>query len=124
MAALNPDTWTYYFTRERPGPAGAKLGAYHGAEIPYVFNSHDSWLPMAKRDRELSKEMMAYWVNFAASGNPNTPYKSQYHDFEARALPVWPPAGSGKVQVLGDTIKSIAPPEPALCELFIEAMLK
>ena len=61
--------YVYLFTRERQG--GAALGAYHGAEIPYVFKTHDTWLPVTQKDIELSDMMMRYWINFAMAENPN-----------------------------------------------------
>lgn len=64
-------SWVYYFTRQRTGTLAAQMGAYHGAELPYVFNTHDSWLPTVKEDRELTELMMGYWSDFAGAGDPN-----------------------------------------------------
>lgn len=61
--------WVYRFDRVREG--GDALGAYHGAEIPYVFGTHDAWLPTTMLDRELSRQMIGYWVAFARAGDPN-----------------------------------------------------
>jgi len=72
-------TWHYYFTRVRPGALAGEMGAYHGAELPYVFGTHADWLPTDDADRALGKMMARYWVNFAATGEPN-----------GEDLPDWP----------------------------------
>ena len=48
------------------------MGAYHGAELPYVFDTHDDWLPTDKSDRALTALMQHYWANFIKTGNPNS----------------------------------------------------
>jgi para-nitrobenzyl esterase len=44
MSAAGEDVWMYYFTRVREDDGGEKLRAYHGAEYPYVFNTHDVYM--------------------------------------------------------------------------------
>ena len=48
------------------------MGAYHGAELPYIFNTHDDWLPTSSRDIFITKSIQDYWINFISSGNPNS----------------------------------------------------
>jgi para-nitrobenzyl esterase len=64
--------FTYYFTRGIPWPAQPQYAAFHTSEVPYVFGNlkllDRPWEPV---DRHLSTLMMAYWVNFATTGDPN-----------------------------------------------------
>jgi para-nitrobenzyl esterase len=62
-------------------PKAPQMGAYHSAEIEYVFGQLDSkagvkWSP---ETRALSAQMQKYWANFAKNGDPNGP-----------GLPKWP----------------------------------
>ncbi len=70
--------YMYYFTRKLPGD---NAGAFHSAELWYVFNtlSH-CWRPWEDRDRQLADRVAGYWTNFAKTGDPNAP-----------GLPRWEP---------------------------------
>ena len=69
--------YLYFFTYAPPGPKRYVTGAYHGAELGYVFGNPDpAW---DAQDRRLSDTMMSYWTNFAKTGNPN-----------GAGLPTWP----------------------------------
>jgi para-nitrobenzyl esterase len=78
------------------------LGAYHGAEIAYVFRTSmglgdpEDFTP---GQDDLSKQMVAYWVNFARTGDPN-----------GGDLPAWKPfKDEGKIQSFApDAIQAVA----------------
>ena len=87
--------YRYYFTRRPPGRQSARLGAFHASEIPYVFGNFVWPFPWEDVDHKLSDAMAGYWVNFAATGNPN-----------AKGLPEWPAYDPEKDAVLelGDQV--------------------
>lgn len=67
----NQPAYMYYFSRRPPGPQSARLRAFHASEIAYVFGTFVWPFPWEDTDKKLSDAMTSYWVNFAASGNPN-----------------------------------------------------
>jgi para-nitrobenzyl esterase len=85
--------WYYYFSRHPPAPPdevftenlGARVGAYHGAELAYVFgNFYPTGWAWSPDDRRFSQVMSRYWVNFARTGNPNGPGLPEWPAFDAR----------------------------------------
>jgi para-nitrobenzyl esterase len=95
-------SYLYYFTRVPPGLGSAHYGAFHGAEIGYVFHNGQVFHyglplhPWEATDWKLSEELSSYWVNFARTGDPN-----------GKDLPKWPAYDEKNEQVmeLGDTVK-------------------
>ena len=66
--------WVYSFDRAAPGSDPVKVGAFHCAELAYVFGTQNTVdRPWEAIDRQLSDVMSSYWVRFAATGNPNGP---------------------------------------------------
>ena len=116
VARAGLKVWMYHFTRIRDGATAAEFRAYHGAELPYVFGTHDAWLPTAAVDERLTSEMMRAWVRFAATGSPEVP-----------AGPRWPafvPGSGARVLRLDAATTQVAPPEPVLCRLYREGTLR
>ena len=79
VARSGQAAYRYYFSHSSPIPDGLyteqarnPLGAFHTAEIVYVFRNLDA-RPFAWTDteRKLSQTMSSYWVNFAKKGDPN-----------------------------------------------------
>ena len=72
--------YQYLFARKLPGTD--KAGAFHSAELWYMFNTLGrSWRPFTPADFDLSERMMDYWTNFAKYGNPNGPTQGSWHPF-------------------------------------------
>lgn len=77
---VNADTthkaYVYYFQRELPGD---ESGAFHSAELWYVFGSLKyCWRPFEKADYKLSEKMISFWSNFMKTGNPNEEGKTDW----------------------------------------------
>lgn len=85
-AGASQPVHVYRFARVRPGGHG--IGAYHGAEIPYVFGTDDAWLPAAQEDAALSRQMQQYWLGFARTGDPNGPDLPRWRQWTSVASPI------------------------------------
>ncbi|MEK4010582.1 carboxylesterase/lipase family protein [Peribacillus sp. FSL M8-0224] len=73
-------TWMYRFDYKTAAMRISKLGATHGMEIPFAFQTFDSAfgkriVSYGSRSAALkvSHRMQGHWVNFAKYGNPNPP---------------------------------------------------
>jgi para-nitrobenzyl esterase len=102
-------TYRYLFELRPPSPElsqapPAAAGAFHTAEIVYVFDNlqvHD-W-PWRPEDRRMAEIASSYWANFAKSGNPNGP-----------GLPDWPAYTGPDGTVMRLAEQSGAGPDPRL----------
>jgi len=79
MGNVASPAFAYHFNKVPPGTSGMMLGAHHGSEIPYVFGQLDLSPKVSDDDLRTAEAMMGYWVQFAATGNPNR-----------KGLPAWP----------------------------------
>jgi carboxylesterase type B len=79
--AADTTTFVYEFDHRtgpgvRPDPVGYVWGAGHAAELAYMWPSFDNGTPIAATfnaaERQLSKQMIAYWGAFVRNGRPST----------------------------------------------------
>jgi para-nitrobenzyl esterase len=95
------NTYAYEFNDEnappQPTPAGLSfpLGAYHGSEVQYLFDT-GFFFEFTAPQQQLSAAMVSYWTNFAATGNPN-----------GGTLPTW-----SLYNPTTDVFQSFIPPTP------------
>ena len=75
-------TYSYEFSETDPAHGqllappvpGLSYGAYHTAELPYVFGlAAMQGAPVTGKDMVLSDQVIGAWSNFARSGDPNRP---------------------------------------------------
>ena len=80
MATVPSDAYLYWFTWAPPIEESERYGAFHAAEIGYVFGNLELFgATPTDADRALSERMATIWTEFARTGNPN-----------AEGLPEWP----------------------------------
>ena len=112
LAKNENKVYQYHFTRMRDG--SEKILSYHGAEIPYVFNTHDEWLPTNLVDWELTKIMVSYWVEFAKKGTPNSINNPTWKEFGAEE----------NYLILDLPLENSAKLENEFCEIMIDEMVQ
>jgi para-nitrobenzyl esterase len=78
LAEQGQPVHAYFFTYEPKKAFGSifgsmlKLGAYHSAELPFVFGlSRGRFALDSDAERALSRKIMGYWIRFATQGDPN-----------------------------------------------------
>jgi para-nitrobenzyl esterase len=74
ISARGAPTYVYMFSRVGEDSANRARGAYHSAEITFVFGRPhplQASAGSAPYDSMVAEAMSDYWVAFAASGNPN-----------------------------------------------------
>jgi para-nitrobenzyl esterase len=109
--ARTSKTPVFLYMFDHTPPHSSQYGAFHTSEVPYVFGTLDAAPErgFTAQDREISRNLMAYWANFVKSGDPN-----------GRGLPRWPRAtglSPSPVMELGDRWEPLSP-MPAIHRAF------
>ncbi len=104
---------TYQYEFEHPAPG--RTASVHAAELPFLFEVWQVWPQKStpsEFDRNLARQMQAYWANFASTGNPNGEGLPEWRELkpEARAYLAFSSEGA------------MAKPDlrRAACEVFID----
>ena len=112
------------------------MGAFHGAEVPFVFGECEPWGKflsrseltldwpagdkfelMSMQEQSVSRAMACYWTNFATTGDPNTGSSGCVADLQ---LPVWPTIGKAgdAIEFSNTTIHKRSALHKTQCDVF------
>jgi para-nitrobenzyl esterase len=72
IAAVGAEVYRYTFERALEQPLIADLGAFHSAEIPFVFGGETYPLGKVGSATALAQQIQLYWTSFARDGRPGT----------------------------------------------------
>ncbi|MEC8158552.1 MAG: carboxylesterase family protein [Pseudomonadota bacterium] len=125
--------YVYRFDRVREGFEA--IGAYHGAELPYVFDTRDPWMPTNAVDHQITDALVDYWIAFLKTGSPSEfqSGRKETGDSEmggseinsaekGRAMwSVW--TQQQQALVIGDEISTQTHPDKALCKFLNAAQV-
>jgi para-nitrobenzyl esterase len=88
-------TWSYEFNAPISGASinpYMTMGAFHGAEMGYLFQNKfpglPLWIALTTKQKALADQMARYWGNFAATGNPNGTGSPTWPSYNRRSTPV------------------------------------
>ncbi|GAA1611670.1 MULTISPECIES: carboxylesterase/lipase family protein [Kribbella] len=84
------DTAPWFSTLPKPN---FPTGAFHGAELQYLFHDEQLPGPSTPAQKQLAATMISYWTQFAHTGNPNSAGQPQWQPFQ----------NNGHVQSLGSS---------------------
>jgi len=83
LARSHKPLYLYLFSHTEPGPQSALYGAFHSAELAYVFDTLDKAPErgFTAQDRDLARIVSSYWLSFVRDGK-----------LSAKDEPAWPQA--------------------------------
>jgi para-nitrobenzyl esterase len=111
VAAKGLPAYVYRFSYVAQSIRDKVSGAFHAAEIPYVFSTLPAayGTAVASQDQAVAQLMTAYWADFAKTGNPN-----------GGGRPYWPAYSAAKSSLIEFTAAGTATalePDPIKAQL-------
>ena len=116
QTARNLPAYLYFFDHGYPEADAAGLHAFHGSELPFLFDTMDRTPPRWPKidgraeNIETSTAMTAYWASFAATGVPEAADQAAWHAY----------GGNRAYMHFGDTPQAKTHLLPDMFELFDE----
>jgi para-nitrobenzyl esterase len=81
-------SFLYHFDYVAAARRGARPGAAHGSELPYIFQTLDQFSavlgPRTEEDLTFARDISACWIAFAATGEPNCPLAPDWPVYDAK----------------------------------------
>ena len=109
FVAKSIPAYTYLFSYVPESmKARMKYGAAHASEIPFVFGNliERNGVQFDEKDKEVSKMMQSYWVNFAKTGNPNGKGLPLWSMFDTTKNTIFELNNQGSAETISDYRKS------------------
>ncbi|PPR05171.1 hypothetical protein CVT26_012257 [Gymnopilus dilepis] len=124
------NSWTYRYNQARPGDAAVN----HAAENWMMFkgsttgfNGSVTFQPQTPTQEAFAQELIAYWLSFVRSGDPNEfklSRSSQWLPFTSNSSRIVLTQGPGNTTtVSGSTVEQESAAEAARCELIASQVL-
>jgi len=85
MRNVKSPAYMYHFAHPPAGFTGTSFGAHHGAEVPYVLGNLEIAGEIAREEKVVSDALGDYWVQFAATGNPNRDGLTAWPQYDAES---------------------------------------
>lgn len=72
LTKLGKDVYVYNYDYHIPEYDAAGMGAKHGLELPFVFDTFTEDTELPEDGDEMIEQIHDYWVSFVKTGNPNS----------------------------------------------------